>query len=94
MPFSAREVAPPAQSDWPAVSELKNRRKRLMKKERVGIVPRLVSHSGKLNGNLASRARRYARKRLCGSNLCGFFHTMMVFPSKNLSALCPGRNNL
>ena len=62
-PFSAREVAPPALSDWPAVSESKNRRNRRMKKERVGMVPLLVSHSGELNGNLASRARRYVRKR-------------------------------
>ena len=57
-PFSAREVAPPALSDWPAVSESKNRRNRRMKKERVGTEPLLVSHRGELKGNKVSRARK------------------------------------
>jgi hypothetical protein len=54
-PFSAREVAPPALSDWPAVSESKKRRRRLMKKDHMGMDPLLVSHKGELKGNLRSR---------------------------------------
>ena len=56
--FSARDVAPPALRDWPAVLELKNRQSLRMKKERVGIVPLLVSHNGELKGKLLSRARK------------------------------------
>ena len=57
-PFLARDVAPPALRDWPAVSESKNRRSLRMKKERVGIVPLLVSHKGELKGKLLSQARK------------------------------------
>ena len=49
-PFSAREVAPPALSDWPAVSESKKWCKRRMKKDQVGMDPLLVIHKGGLNG--------------------------------------------
>jgi hypothetical protein len=66
-PFSVRDVAPPALSDWPAVSELKNRCKRLMKNDRVGTTPLLVNHSGEQKGNLLSRTWRYDMKCLCGS---------------------------
>jgi len=61
-PFSARDVAPLALSDCPAVSESKNQRNLQMKKDRVGMVPLLVSHKGGLNGNSWSRARNYVRK--------------------------------
>ena len=57
-PFSAREVAPPALSDCPAVSESKKRRKRVIKKDRVGTAPELVNQRGELKGNLLSRRAR------------------------------------
>ena len=57
-PFSAREVAPPALSDWPAVSESKNCCNRHMKKEHIGMEPLLVSHKGELKGNKVSQAHR------------------------------------
>ena len=57
-PFSASDVAPPARRDCPAVSESKNRCKRLIKKERVGMTPLLVSQRGELRGNFSSRTRR------------------------------------
>ena len=56
MLFSARDVAPLALSDWPAVSALKNCCSCHMKKERVGTDPLLVSHKGELKGNLSSQA--------------------------------------
>ena len=55
-PFSVRDVAPPALSDWPAVSELKKHHNHLMKKDLAGTTPLLVSQSGELKGNLASQA--------------------------------------
>jgi len=64
MPFSAREVAPPALSDWPVVSESKNQCNCCMKKEWVGMVPLLVSHSGELKGNLLLQVHRYVRNCL------------------------------
>ena len=57
-PFSARDVALLALNDWPAVSELKKCRNRLMKKDLVGITPLLVNHRGELKGNFLSRAWR------------------------------------
>jgi hypothetical protein len=92
-PFLARDVAPPALRDWPVVSESKKCRKHLMKKDLVGMVPLLVSHSGGLRGNLSSHIRRYERKCLWGSKMWGFFWIMTVFPSKNQLALWPGRNS-
>ena len=46
-PFSARDVAPPALSDCPAVSELKKCLKHLIKNDRVGMTPVLVSQRGR-----------------------------------------------
>ena len=45
-PFSARDVAPLALNDWPAVSELKKCRNCLMEKDLVGRVERefVVTH--------------------------------------------------
>ena len=53
-PFSASEVAPPARRDCPAVSELKNQHKHLIKKEHVGMMPLLVSQRGELRGKFSS----------------------------------------
>ena len=57
-PFSARDVAPPAHRDCPAVSELKKCCKHLMKKERVGMAPLLVNQRGELRGNFLSQVWR------------------------------------
>lgn len=46
-PCLARAVAPPALIDWPATSFLKKRRRRVMKKEQVGIVLASVSQRGR-----------------------------------------------
>ena len=61
-PCSAKEVAPPARMDCPATDESKNRRRRRVKKERVGTWPLAVSHNGDANGKRRSRDPRYARK--------------------------------
>jgi hypothetical protein len=70
MLFSAREVAPPAQNDWPAISELKNQCNCRMKKEQVGMDLLLVSCKGELHRNLLSQACKYIRKCMWGSSLC------------------------
>lgn len=92
-PFWARDVAPPALSNCPAVSELKKCCKCLIKNDQVGKTPVLVNQRGELSGNLLSQAAGYARKCLCGSKMQLFFQTIIVFPSKNLSALWPVRKN-
>jgi len=42
-PASAREVAPPARMDWPAISDGKKQRNLLMNQECVGMVPHLCN---------------------------------------------------
>ena len=54
-PCSAREVAPPARMDWPAMSLSKKVRSRLMKKSLVGTVPFEVNHKGDDKGKNESR---------------------------------------
>jgi hypothetical protein len=64
-PFLVRDVAPPALSDWPVVSELKNCHKCLMKNKHVGMTPLFVNHSGELKGNFLLCVWRYVMKYLC-----------------------------
>ena len=54
-PFSARDVAPLAHRDGPAVSELKKCGKCLIKNEHMGTTPLLVNQRGELRGNFSSR---------------------------------------
>lgn len=92
-PFSAKDVAPPALIDCPPMSFSKKRRRRRMKKDLVGTFPFSFSHSGEDQGNRRSRDCKYVVKSAIGLHGKGFGRNMMMFPSKNLSALWPGKKN-
>lgn len=64
-----------------------------MKKDRVGTIPFNFSHSGDDRGKQRSREHKYAVNSALGSHGYGFGPRMMMLPSKNLSALWPGKKN-
>ncbi len=50
VPFSAKKVVPPARIDWPLISLLKKKRRCLMKKDQVGIVPSALNQRAEWKG--------------------------------------------
>ena len=92
-PFSASDVAPPAHIDWPPMSFLKKKFMRLMKKEREGREPSARSQRSGRSGNRRSRDFKYVLKKDSGSIGPRWCCTMIILPSKNLSALWLGRKN-
>jgi hypothetical protein len=66
-PFSAKEVAPPARMDWPAMSLLKKSLMRRMKKDREGREPSARSQRSEEKGNNRSREDKYFLNQERGS---------------------------
>ena|ERR1700733_907747 len=92
-PFYAKDVAPPALINCPPMSFSKKRCRRHMKKDLVGTLPFDFNHNGEDQGNWRSRDCKYVVKSDIGLHGKGFDRSMMRFPSKNLSALWPGKKN-
>ena len=91
IPAWASVVAPPAHKEWPATLAGKCWHRRWMNHPWVGTDPSACNQSWGWNGKSRLWDCRYLQKDSSGLLPDEFYCTMTLFPSKNLSALYPGR---
>ena len=91
IPAWASAVAPPAHKEWPATLAGKCWHRWWMNHPWVGTDPSACNQSWGWNGKRQSWDFRYLQKGSSRSSPEEFCCTMTLLPSKNLSALWPGR---